>query len=206
MSANEKRSQKTLRLVMLALLTALLLLFEVTGLGYIRTPGLEFTVMQVPVIIGAIVLGPGAGAVLGTVFGLTSFWQCLSGKSLFGATLLNISPIGTFLTTVPTRALMGYLCGLIFWFLWKKMRQGALAHLLASLAGAMLNTVLFMGALVLFFYQTSYIQGFVSGLGAGNAFVFVLLFVGLQGLLEALISAFICTVISRALTSYVLKR
>ena len=70
-------------LVQLAVLTALLLLLEITGLGYIKTPVLEFTVMQVPVILGAIILGPGAGALLGGVFGLTSFWECF-GKSAFG--------------------------------------------------------------------------------------------------------------------------
>lgn len=206
MNTNIKRSQKTLHLVMLAVLTAILFLFEVTGLGYIRTPGLEFTIMQVPVIIGAIVLGPGAGAILGTVFGLTSFWQCLSGKSLFGATLLNINPIGTFLTTVPTRALMGYLCGFLFMLMWRKLRKGSLAYITASLTGALLNTVFFMSALVLFFYRTDYIQGFVNGLGVNNAFLFIILFVGIQGLLEALICAFLCTIISSALMKFVVKR
>ena len=60
-------------LVELAVLIAIELLLEVTGLGYLKTGPLDFTIMQVPVIIGAIVLGPLAGAILGTVFGLTSF-------------------------------------------------------------------------------------------------------------------------------------
>lgn len=60
-------------LVQLAVLVAILLLLEFTGIGMIKTPFLEFTVMQIPVIIGAIVLGPAAGAALGGVFGLLSF-------------------------------------------------------------------------------------------------------------------------------------
>ena len=44
-------------MVRLAVLVAILILLEVTGLGLIKTPGLEFTIMQVPVIIGAIVMG-----------------------------------------------------------------------------------------------------------------------------------------------------
>ncbi|NCB06229.1 MAG: ECF transporter S component, partial [Clostridia bacterium] len=59
-------------MVRLAVLVAILFLLEVTGLGLIKTPGLEFTIMQVPVIIGAIVMGPAAGAILGGVFGLIS--------------------------------------------------------------------------------------------------------------------------------------
>ena len=56
-------------LVELAVLIAIELLLEVTGLGYLKTGPLEFTLMLVPVIVGAIVLGPLAGAILGGVFG-----------------------------------------------------------------------------------------------------------------------------------------
>ena len=93
-------------MVQLAVLTAILLVLEFTGIGMIKTPGLEFTVMQVPVIIGAIVMGPAAGGILGGVFGLLSFWECF-GKSQFGAALLSINPFLTFLVCVPTRVLMG---------------------------------------------------------------------------------------------------
>ena len=99
-------------LVQLAVLTALLLLLEITGLGYIKTPVLEFTVMQVPVILGAIILGPGAGALLGGVFGLTSFWECF-GKSAFGMQLLAINPWATAVVCIVPRLLMGLCCGLI---------------------------------------------------------------------------------------------
>ncbi len=59
-------------LVELALLTAVILLLAFTPLGYIRTAGLEITLIVVPVAVGAVTLGPAAGAVLGGVFGITS--------------------------------------------------------------------------------------------------------------------------------------
>lgn len=198
-------TSRTRYLTMLALLTSVLILLEVTNLGYIKTPGLEFTIMQVPVIIGAIVMGPGAGAILGTVFGLTSFLQCVTGKSVFGAQLLMINPVGTFLTTVPTRALMGLVCGLIFLAFTRRSRSGSVPYIVSSLAAALTNTVLFMGALVLFFYNTDYIQGFVTALGSPNALVFVLAFVGIQGLLEAIICAIAGSAVSRALVKYFRK-
>ena len=108
-------------LVQLAVLTALLLLLEITGLGYIKTPVLEFTVMQVPVILGAIILGPGAGALLGGVFGLTSFWECF-GKSTFGMQLLAIDPWATAVVCIVPRLLMGLCCGLIFGR-WRQSRE-----------------------------------------------------------------------------------
>ncbi len=203
MQRNAARSGKTLYLTQLAVLVVILLLLELTGLGYIRTPGLEFTIMTVPVIVGAIVLGPGAGAILGTVFGLTSFWQCVSGKSPFGATLLSINPFGAFVTTVPTRLLMGLACGLIFLALKRVVKNRGSQYALASISGALINTVLFMGALVLFYYQTDFIQGFATTLGSPNALAFIFAFVGIQGLLEAVICAFLGTVIVGALKKYI---
>ena len=187
-------------MVRLSVLVAILLLLEVTGLGLIKTPGLEFTILQVPVIIGAIVMGPTAGAILGGVFGLISFWECF-GRSAFGVVLLGVNPLFTFLVCVPTRLLMGFLCGWIFRALRKvdQSDQKLASFGTASLLGALLNTALFMSALVLFFYQTEFIQGFVSTFGAANPLTFIAAFVGIQGLLEAVICCVAGAAISKAL-------
>lgn len=191
-------------MVRLAVLIAILLVLEITGLGLIKTPGLEFTIMQVPVLIGAIVMGPAAGAILGGTFGLISFWECF-GKSAFGAVLLGISPIGTFVTCVLTRILMGLLCGLIFKALYKIDGTKLVSFGVASLAGALLNTVFFMTSLVLFFYNTAFIQGFVTALGSANPFTFVVAFVGVQGALEAVICFVVGAAVSKALYKVVNK-
>ncbi|MCI2106312.1 MAG: ECF transporter S component [Intestinimonas sp.] len=185
-------------LVRLSVLVAILFFLEISGLGIIKTPGLEFTIMQVPVIIGAITMGPSAGGILGGIFGLISFWECF-GRSAFGAILLSIHPVGTFLVCVPTRILMGILCGLIFRILKKLDKTGLWSFGAASLAGALLNTLFFMTTLVVFFYPTDYIQGFVRMLGVANPFGFVLAFVGVQGLLEAIICFLAGAAISKAL-------
>ena len=180
-------------MVELAVLLAILLMLEITGLGMFKTFGLELTILQIPVILGAIILGPSAGAILGGAFGLLSFWECF-GKSQFGATLLGINPFLTFLVCVPTRILMGWLCGLIFRAMDRKLAgtKGDFAsYVVASLSGALLNTLFFMTTLCLCFYHTEYIQGFASALGAGNVLPFIVLFVGVQGLVEAAL----CTVV-----------
>ncbi len=180
-------------MVELAVLLAILLMLEITGLGMFKTFGLELTILQIPVILGAIILGPSAGAILGGAFGLLSFWECF-GKSQFGATLLGINPFLTFLVCVPTRILMGWLCGLIFRAMDRKLAgtKGDFAsYVVASLSGALLNTLFFMTTLCLCFYHTEYIQGFASALGAGNVLLFIVLFVGVQGLVEAAL----CTVV-----------
>lgn len=199
LNAGKVRSKYDVKyMVRMAVLVAILLFLEATGLGMIKTPGLEFTIMQVPVLIGAIVMGPAAGAVLGGVFGVISFWECF-GRSAFGVVLLGISPIKTFLVCVPTRLLMGLLCGLIFQGLYKVSRGKLWSFGAASLCGALLNTALFMGALTLCFYSTDFIQGFATAMGTANPFAFILAFVGVQGLLEAIICTIAGAAVSKAL-------
>ena len=91
MSQKTNMSAKTLKMIQLALLTAIIVLMAFTPVGFIRTPGLEITLIGIPVVVGAVLLGPSGGAILGAVFGLCSFLQCF-GMSPFGAVLLGINP------------------------------------------------------------------------------------------------------------------
>ena len=75
-TTNKARMQKTVRLVELALLTAIIAVMTFTPIGYLKLGPLELTLIVVPVIIGAVTLGPAAGAFLGLVFGASSFIQC----------------------------------------------------------------------------------------------------------------------------------
>lgn len=196
-------NKRTLKMVQLAFFTAIILLMAFTPLGYIKTPGLEITLLVVPVAVGAILLGPTAGAILGGVFGVTSFIQAFSGP--LGAALLSISVVGTFVLCVITRILMGWLTGLIF----KAMKQWdhtrLISHATANLAGALLNTVLFMTTFVLLFYNTEYVQGIVSALGATNPLHFIVLFVTVNGLIEALICFVVGTAVSKAIDIFTKK-
>lgn len=107
------KSTSLARLTLLAILIAVEILMAFTPLGYLRLPtGAEITLLPIPVAVGAIVLGPLAGGILGTVFGLTSFAMCF-GASAGGVILLQISPVKTVLLTVVTRLLMGVCVGWI---------------------------------------------------------------------------------------------
>lgn len=179
---NTTTNFRTGRMVQLAFFIAIIILMTFTPIGYIKTFGLEITLIVVPVTVGAIVLGPVSGAILGGVFGITSFIQCF-GMSPFGAALLDISPVGTFILCMVPRILMGWLTGLIFRAV-RKVNNN-LSYAVASLAGPLLNTVLFMTSLILIFYQTDFIQGIVEQTGASNVFAFIIAFVGINGLVEA---------------------
>ena len=185
-------------LVEMALLVAIILIMAFTPIGYIRTAGLEITLIVVPVAVGAVTLGPAAGAILGGVFGVTSFIQCF-GMSPFGAALLGINGFLTFLVCVPTRILMGWLTGLIYKGLRKTKLPSGASVTISNLCCPLLNTTFFMGMLVIGFYNTEYIQSFVSALGAKNALLFILAFVGVNGLVEAIVCFVVGTAISAAL-------
>ena len=202
-TANKKFD--TRYMVELAMMIAIILLMSFTPLGYIRTPGLSVTLLTIPVAVGAVILGPKGGAVCGLAFGATSFYMALTGSSAFAAMLLSISPVGTFITCIVARVLEGWLTGLIFAALYNKASTKKFSYYIASLACPLLNTLFFMGFLCIFFYNTEYIQGIASGLGAGNPILFVAAFVGIQGLIEAGICFVIGSIVSRALFS-ALKR
>ena len=53
-----KNKFSTKYLVEMALLVAIILLMAFTPIGYIKTAGLEITLIVVPVAVGAVTLGP----------------------------------------------------------------------------------------------------------------------------------------------------
>lgn len=148
--------------------------------------------------VGAVTLGPMAGAILGGVFGVTSFIQCF-GMSPFGTALLSINGFLTFLVCVPTRILMGWLTGLIYQGLRRTKLPSGVSVTISNLCCPLLNTTFFMGVIVLCFYNTEYIQSLVTSLGAQNALLFVVAFVGVNGLIEAVLCFVVGTAISAAL-------
>ncbi|MBQ8821219.1 MAG: ECF transporter S component [Lachnospiraceae bacterium] len=193
------KNKKTLEMVQMAVLIAIILVMAFTSIGYIRTAGLSISSITIPVVIGAMIIGPKAGLILGTVFGLTSFYQCF-GLDPFGATLLSINPFLTFLVCIPTRALMGWLVGVIFNAVKKIDKTKIVCYFVGGLMGAFLNTLFFMGMLILCFWNTEYMQGLNTSLFGGvNPLAFVFGFVGINGLLEMPAACIGGGVISKAL-------
>ena len=189
------RSTKTIKMAQMAILIAVVLIMAFTPLGYLKTVGLEISLITIPVAIGAMVIGPGAGAVLGAVFGLTSFYQCF-GMSQFGAMLLSINPLYTFFVCVPTRILMGYLAGVLFKVFIKADNSNTICYFVGGFMTAFLNTLFFMGTLILFFWNTEYIQS-LNAAGA-NALMFVVAFVGINGVVEWIATTIVGGIVSKA--------
>ncbi len=176
----------------MAVLTAIIIIMAFTPLGYLRIGPLSITFLMLPVAIGAILMGPAAGAILGGIFGATSFAQCF-GLDPFGTALLSINPLYTFILCFIPRILMGLLVGLIFKALMKLNEKVILPHMIASASGAILNTVLFLGALILFFGRDSYVLSIF-----GSVRNILLLILSTNALIELLVSLVVGTAVVKA--------
>lgn len=180
-----KQTSGTRRLTQLALLAALLLVMNFTPLGYLQVGPLSMSLMSIPVAIGAMLMGPVDGAILGGVFGATSFLQAVQGTSAMGAALFAYSPVGSFVVCFVARVLVGLCCGLVYQGM-RKILPGKekVCAAVGGFSAAFLNTAFFMGFLVLLFYGSPYVQGLVEALGVSNPLAFVVAVVGVQAIVE----------------------
>ena len=180
-----KTKWNTRTLVQTALFVAIILLMKVTGLSSIHVGPLNMTLTMIPIAVGAMLLGAEIGALLGTVYGLTSLYDAISGASLMTGAFFQISPLLTVVLCVVLRAAVGYLTGLLFKALRRIDRTRTICYYLGGLAAPVLNTLLFMGFIVLVFYRTEYVQSLAARLGANGPIMFIILLVGVQGIIEA---------------------
>jgi uncharacterized membrane protein len=186
--------QKTLWMVQTAILSAILIVMAFTPLGYLKVGTISITFMTLPVVIGAILIGPLSGAVLGAVFGITSFVQCF-GMDVFGTTLMGINPILTFIMCMVPRILMGLFVGLIYQALSKIDKTKTWSFVVASLSGAVINTVLFVGALIWFFGNSEYLRGF-----GANMMAILSVLITINALIEAIVVMVAGGAITKALS------
>ena len=172
------------KLVLLAMLSGILLVMSFTPLGYLNVGPLAISLNMIPVAIGAVALGPYGGAFLGCVFGITSCLQCvgIGGTSAMGVIMFEIDPVLTILQRLIPRILAGYLAGWVYRGA-KKAGLRAFSGFLTGFAAALLNTALFMTALVVLFGHTEYLQGLIGG---KNILVFICTFVGINAVVEML--------------------
>lgn len=198
--------KKTISITVTAVLSAVIALISFLP---IKTLGFSITLSMVPIAVGAIMYGPAVGAILGAVFGLVSFIQCVIAYDPLGAFLLSVNPYYTFITCM-TRVLAGLLTGLIFKGLRKLCKGDSLPIITAGISAALLNTVFFMSSLVICFIYgaDSALLGFLQNNGltsladiikGGNILLFVITFVGINGLVEILAGGFLTPPIAKAL-------
>lgn len=191
-----KTKSKAKQTTIMGLLTALILIFSLTPIGSIPIGPLVITLNVIPVSIGAIVLGPVGGMVMGGFFGIMSFLQAcgIGVPSTLGTMLFGINPVFSFILCFVPRVLTGLAVGAIHNILRKKN-----IYVASSLTGfftAFFNTVLFMSTLMILFGNTDAIQDMRDG---RNILVFMCAFVGINAVVEWISTTIIAGAVGSAL-------
>lgn len=145
-------------MVSVALMAAIVIVLANTPLGMIQLPIIKATTVHIPVIIGAILLGPKAGGILGAVFGICSLISNTMAPTLlsfafspFMSTTGILGAVKAVWISVGCRILIGVAAGWL-WILFEKVRMNQLIALpVVGFIGSMVNTVTVMGSIYILF-------------------------------------------------------
>lgn len=189
-------------MVGVALTAAIVILLANTPLGMIQLPLIKATTVHIPVILGAILFGPLAGALLGGVFGICSLISNTVAPTILSfafTPFLSQDFAGIFKAiwvSVGCRILIGVAAGWL-WILLKKLRvNSTIALPITGFAGAMVNTITVMGSIYLLFAQ-EYAQA--QNVGITAVFGLIMGTVTASGIPEAIVAAILVTALGKVL-------
>lgn len=197
------KRRDTRSMAMLAMLCGILVVMGITGIGFIPLPVIKATTMHIPVILGAILLGPSAGGVLGCVFGLCSIWANTTTPGLlafafspFMTTEGAIGAVKSLWIALGCRILFGLIAGWL-WKLMKKLSVQDYAALPITAAVATIcHTILVMGSIYLLLAQQ---YAAAKNVGVTAVFGLIMGTVTASGIPEAIAAAILVTVLGKAL-------
>lgn len=193
-------SGKTRYITRLAVLLAIEIVLTVLNIGNIPIGPIVATIYQVPVIIGAVLLGTTAGCILGGAWGLLCFYLAVTGQTtdIVALGIIQQNVLMYFVIAFVPRFLVGLFSGLLFKGLSRVFseKKNWLSCCITGVVGSLTNTVLYLGALYIF------VKGLLAELynidiGAVGAMV---MGVALSnGLVEAAVSGVIVTAVCKAM-------
>lgn len=205
----EKSRKDTRWMVSVALMAAIVILLANTPLGMIQLPIIKATTVHIPVIIGAILLGPSAGAILGGVFGVCSMISNTTAPTLLSFAfspflaedLLGI--VKALWIAVGCRIMIGVAAGWL-WIGLRKLRVSPWAALpITGFIGSMVNTVLVMGSIYVLL-ASQYAAAKEVALDA--VWGLIMATVTASGIPEAIAAAVLVTALGKALLVFFQKQ
>lgn len=196
-------------MAMLAMLCGVLLVMGMTGIGFIPLPVIKATTMHIPVILGAVLLGPKAGGVLGAVFGMCSIWANTTTPGLLS---FAFSP---FMTTeglpgvakslwiaLGCRILFGLIAGWLWKVFAKLLKNDYISLPLTAATATICHTLLVMGSIYLLLAQ-QYAEA--KNVAISAVFGLIMGTITASGIPEAIIAAILVTVVGRTLLHMMLR-
>ena len=210
----KEKTAKTKELVLMAMFTAIIIAMAfVPYFGYIPLGFMNATIIHLPVIIGAIVLGPKKGAFLGGVFGLTSMINNTFNPNLTSFVFSPFYSVGdvhgnfaSIIVCMVPRILIGVVAYYVYKGMLKlfaKFKAKSIAALaVAGVAGSLTNTLLVMNG-IYFLFGSSYAAA--KGIAFEALYGVILGVIGTQGVPEAIVAAVLVMGIGKALLVAVKK-
>ena len=194
---NEKHTS-VVRLTSLALLAALVVVLQTVASG-IRIGPVPISLTLVPIVVGAILFGPGAGALLGGVFGVVCLIAGITGADQFTNMLWAANPFWLTVVCVGKAVLCGWVAGLVYRALAKRQ---TLACVVSAVCAPIVNTGVFaVGMLTVF---RPILQEFAGG--TDIVYYFFVVMIGVNFLVEfgvnTVLSAAIARIVRAVQTSH----
>lgn len=144
------KNKRTSKMVGVSLLIAVMVVLQFVGtLLPIKIGPVSISLVLIPIVIGAAVYGPAAGAVLGGAFGVIANIFCANGMDSGGHMVFQASPLLCIIVVMAKGILCGTAAGWIYKLLKKK--SSYLAMLGAAIVCPVVNTGVFLLGMGLFF-------------------------------------------------------
>lgn len=197
------RKRDTKWMVGVALMAAIVVLLANTPLGMIQLPVIKATTTHIPVILGAVLLGPLAGSILGGVMGICSLVSNTVAPTLlsfafspFMSTTGLVGAVKALWISVGCRIMIGFVAGWL-WVILKKVKVPDVVALpIVGFIGSMTNTAFVMGS-IYFLLAQQYAEAKQVAISA--VFGLVMGTVTGAGVMEAIAALVLVTAIGKAL-------
>ena len=137
------------RMAGIALLMALVVVLQFVSGMLPSLGGFNLSLVLIPIIMGAAIFGPRAGAILGGTFGAIVYINCLTGVDVGGAMVFQASPVLCFLVVMGKGILAGIAAGYVYKLLQKV--NGYVAMLCAAIVCPIVNTGVFVACMMTLF-------------------------------------------------------
>lgn len=188
--------QRNLTLAQLGVLSALIIVMTfVPYIGYISYGWLSITLIHIPVIIGACVLGWKGGAILGGVWGAACIVKAILQPPTPLEGILFRNPL---IALIP-RVIAGAAAGLVFELITKKDKSGHLATALAAVAACLCNTAFVMGGIYLFYGEKYGAQLNINAISFGGLTNYIVAAFGVNAVIEIAVGVAIAVPVAYAL-------
>jgi uncharacterized membrane protein len=145
----KRQNKGIMRMVGIAFMMALVVVMQSISGMIPPIGGFSISLVLIPIVLGAAVFGPGAGALLGATFGAIVYINCVTGADPGGAMVFQASPVLCFLVVMGKGTLAGLAAGAVYKML--KGKNSYLAMLLAAIVCPVVNTGVFVASMFLFF-------------------------------------------------------